>query len=80
MSNQKLERLKPCPVCGQLPRTEMSVVTMGGVEYQVDFSVHCPNCGTTKTMRVKINAYATYLDVDKAEEQVIEAWNRRVAE
>ena len=75
-----MSELKSCPFCGALPRTEMSIVTMGGVEDQVDFSIHCPNCGTTKTVRLKINAYATFFDVDKAEEKVIEEWNRRVTE
>lgn len=75
-----MSELKSCPFCGTLPRTEMSIVNMGGVEDQVDFSIHCHNCGITKTVRLKFNAYASFFDVDKAEEQVVEAWNRRVTE
>ena len=75
-----MSELKTCPFCGAIPRTKMSIVKMGGVEDQVDFSIHCPNCGTTKTGRLKFNAYATFFDVDKAKENVIKAWNRRVVE
>ena len=69
--------LKRCPFCGELPRTEMSVTKMGGTEVHVDFTIHCTNCGTEKAVRLKIVAYACFLDVEKAEEQVIEAWNQR---
>ena len=69
--------LKPCPFCGELPRTEVSVTRMGGSEDHVDFTIHCTNCGTEKTVRLKIVAYAKFLDVEKAQEQVIQAWNQR---
>ena len=71
------EELKRCPFCGELPRTEVSVTKMGGSEDHVDFTIHCPNCGTEKTVRLKIVAYAHFLDVEKAQEQVIQAWNQR---
>ena len=69
--------LKPCPFCGELPRTEVSVTKMGGSKDHVDFAIHCTNCGTEKTVRLKIVAYANFLDVEKAQEQVIQAWNKR---
>lgn len=69
--------LKRCPFCGATPRTEVSVAKMGGVEDQVDFSIHCTTCGISKTVRLKINGFVNFLDVDKAMEQVIRAWNQR---
>ena len=75
-----ISELKRCPFCGEIPRTEVSVTKMGGSEDHVDFTIHCANCGTEKTVRLKIVAYACFLDVEKAQEQVIQAWNRRVTE
>ena len=71
------EELKRCPFCGELPRTEVEVTKMGGGEDHVDFSVHCTNCGTEKTVILKIVDYANFFDVEKAQEQVIQAWNQR---
>ena len=71
------KELKPCPFCGEMPRTEMRVTKMGGGEDPVDFSVRCINCGTVKTVRLKIVAYAPFADVEKAQEQVIQEWNQR---
>lgn len=62
------EKLKPCPFCGKLPRTEMSVTKMGGGEDHVNFTIHCINCGTEKTVRLKIVVFANFLDVEKAQE------------
>ena len=73
-----MTELKRCPFCGEIPRTEVEVTKMGGGEDHVDFSVHCTNCGTEKTVRLKIATYADFLDVEKVEEQVIQAWNQRV--
>lgn len=69
--------LKKCPFCGATPRTEVSVTKMGGGEDHVDFSIHCITCGVSKTVRLKINGFVNFLDVDKAIEQVIRAWNQR---
>lgn len=71
--------LKRCPFCGELPRTEVRVTQMGGTEDHVDFSIHCTNCGISKTVRIKIFAYtnADFADVDKAISEVTKAWNRR---
>lgn len=73
-----MSELKRCPFCGEMPRTEMSVTKMGGSEDHVDFSIHCTNCGVEKTVRLKIVAFATFFDVEKALDQVIQAWNQRV--
>ena len=74
------EELKRCPFCGELPRTEVEVTKMGGGEDHVDFAIHCTNCGTSKTVRLRINGFVNFFDVEKAQEQVIQAWNRRVTE
>lgn len=75
-----MDELKRCPFCGTSPRTEVRVTKMGGTEDQVDFSIHCTNCGVSKTVRLKIVAYANFIDVDKAESDVINAWNQRAEE
>jgi len=75
-----MDELKRCPFCGELPRTEVRVTKMGGTEDQVDFSIHCINCGVSKTVRLKIVAYANFIDVDKALAEVIKAWNQRIGE
>ena len=75
-----MNELKRCPFCGTSPRTEVRVTKMGGTEDQVDFSIYCTNCGVNKTVRLKIVAYASFVDVDKAESDVINAWNQRAEE
>lgn len=75
-----MDELKKCPFCGELPRTEVRVTKMGTTEDQIDFSICCTNCGTSKTVRLKIVGYADFIDVNKALAEVIEAWNQRVEE
>jgi len=75
-----MDELKKCPFCGELPRTEVRVTQMGGTESQVDFSIHCINCGISKTVRLKIVGYADFIDVNKALAEVIKAWNQRAEE
>lgn len=62
------------------PRTEVRVTKMGMTEDQVDFSIYCPKCGVSKRTRLKIVVYASFTDVNKAQAEVIEAWNQRVEE
>lgn len=69
--------LKRCPFCGEIPRTEISVTRMGGGEDHIDFTIRCANCGAVKTVRLKIVTYASFTDAEKAQEQVIQAWNQR---
>ena len=73
-----MSELKRCPFCGSLPTTEVKVTQMGGDTDNVDFSVVCVNCGTFKTVRLKIAKKAVFMDVEKAMSQTIEAWNKRV--
>lgn len=72
--------LKICPFCGHLPTTKVKVTQMGGGEDHIDFSVVCEECGTDKTVRLKIKKSCVFMDVDNAMEQVTKAWNRRVDE
>ena len=74
-----MTELKPCPFCGYYPTTEVRVTQMGGGTDSVDFSVICRECGTYKTYRLKIAKTAVYMDIEKAMEQAINAWNRRAA-
>ena len=75
-----MDELKRCPFCGTSPRTEVRVAKMGGGEDQIDFSIYCTNCGIDKTVRLKIAAYANFIDVNKAQAEVIKAWNQRIEE
>lgn len=71
-----MNELKRCPFCGGLPTTEVRVTQMGGTDH-ADFSVVCVDCGTFKTVRLKIAKKAVFMDVEKAMSQVIEVWNKR---
>lgn len=71
------EELKPCPFCGATAETGVRVTQKGGSEDHVDFSVACTKCGTDKTVRLKIAKKCFFLDVEKAMDQVIKAWNTR---
>lgn len=75
-----MDELKRCPFCGELPRTEVRVTKMGGTEDQVDFSIYCPKCGVSKYIRLRIAGCADFIDVNKAESDVIAAWNQRIEE
>lgn len=72
-----MSELKRCPFCGELPTTEVRVTQMGGDTDNIDFSVVCVNCGTFKTVRLKIAKKAVFMDVEKAMSQTVETWNRR---
>jgi hypothetical protein len=44
----------------------------------VDFEIVCTNCGTNKTVHLKINKReTTFMEVNKAMEDATKAWNRR---
>jgi len=72
-----MSELKRCPFCGGLPTTEVVVKQMRSDTDYVDFSVMCVDCGTFKTVRLKIAKKAVFMDVEKAMSQAIEAWNKR---
>lgn len=72
-----MTELKRCPFCGEIPRTEVRVTQMGCGEDHVDFTIHCTNCGTEKTVRLKIKGFVSFFDVEKAMEQATQIWNQR---
>ena len=72
-----MSELKCCPFCGGLPTTEVRVTQMGSDTDNVDFSVICIDCGTFKTVRLKIAKKAVFMDVENAMSHAIEAWNKR---
>ena len=72
-----MEEWKTCPFCGALVVTEVRVTQMGGGTDHIDFSIVCSDCGTSKTVRLKIKGTCLFSDVYKAMYEVGEAWNRR---
>ena len=75
-----MDELKKFTFCGTSPRTEVRVTKMSTTEDQIDFSICCPKCGVSKRTRLKIVVYADFIDVNKAQAKVIEAWNQRTEE
>lgn len=73
-----MSELKRCPFCGALPETKVTVGQMvGGKTDNIDFIIRCTECGTEKTVRLKISKSGCFMDVDKAMSQATKAWNRR---
>ena len=72
-----MSEIKTCPFCGSIPSSEVRVTQMGGGEDHIDFSVKCPECGTEKTVRLKIKGTCIFYDVREAIEKAKVAWNRR---
>ena len=69
-----------CPFCGSLPGTVVRVTQMGGGEDHVDFSIRCTDCGTDKTVRLKLKPTVMFGDVIEAMERAESEWNRREGE
>jgi sarcosine oxidase delta subunit len=70
--------LERCPFCGEIPTTEVRVTGFGGDEAYIDFIIICPVCQTYKSCRLKLKNAGTFLDVEQAMSQAINAWNTRV--
>ena len=71
------EELKPCPFCGSLPKTKVAVTQSSSVEDHLDFSIYCPNCGTSKTVRQVISGFVEFLDMNTSMLEAGVLWNRR---
>lgn len=71
------DEIKRCPFCGKSARTNVRVTGMGGDVDRVDFTVECSECGTGKTVRLKIGKTCEFWDVESAMETAIKTWNRR---
>jgi Lar family restriction alleviation protein len=71
--------LKRCPFCGQLPVTEVFVTQKTScIDDVILFSIACGKCGTSKGVKLKIkDKAATFLEVERAMEEVTNAWNTR---
>lgn len=69
--------IKQCPFCGGRAVTNVLITSVGGGTDAVAFSVMCEECGTLKTVRLKIGNECSFEGVEKAIRQVKEIWNRR---
>jgi C4-type Zn-finger protein len=69
--------LKRCPFCNGNPKTEVRITRMASDGNALDFSVVCSECGVHKKVRLNFANTAYFLDVDKAIDEVVLAWNRR---
>ena len=71
------KELKPCPFCGEAPTTAINYSRCGGGELELVFSVVCPNCKTSKSVRKEVEGktFDIYVEQMKA---AIKKWNRRV--
>lgn len=69
--------LKKCPFCAGNPKTEVKIACMASYENALDFTIACSECGVHKTVQLKFINTAYFLDVEKAMDEVVLAWNRR---
>lgn len=68
---------KRCPFCGGVPESEVMVPMHGGGEFHLDFSIRCKDCGTYKSVRLKVKDKCNFIDVLQAMEEAEKLWNRR---
>lgn len=71
--------LKRCPFCNGIPKAEVRIACMASDKNELNFSVVCGECGVNKTVRLKFANTADLLDVEKAIDEVMLAWNSRAA-
>lgn len=69
--------LKQCPFCGEKPITAINYSKCGGDELELTFSVFCPECHTSKSIRREVEGgdFEEYIMYMK---EVITKWNTRV--
>lgn len=68
-------KLKPCPFCGREVTTSVSVIC-GATADRIRFAVCCPVCHIQQG--INIVSLDTFSEAEKAMQNAIEAWNRRV--
>lgn len=73
--------LKLCPFCSSNVKTIVKADKLPGGENYIDFTITCLGCGIAKNVRMKYGIHgASFLNVEKAMDEVILAWNRRTGE
>lgn len=76
-----MNELKPCPFCGAMPQCGVDFSGSSGAEINLVATVECTGCGTSKRVvftATKRNSLVPFLDYEKAFEDVVKLWNRRV--
>lgn len=68
-------KLKPCPFCGREVTTSVSVIC-GATADRIRFAVCCPACRIQQG--INIVSLDTFSEAEKAMQNAVEAWNRRV--
>lgn len=72
--NENIE-LKPCPFCGGEASTKVAVIH-GTVADHIIFKIYCYECKIERY--VNIQSGSIFEEAEKAKQDVIEAWNRRI--
>ena len=75
-----MSELKPCPFCGNEVNVEKIPLWYGnghGYSGCYEFKIKCENCGCTVDQPKNDSIYRSE---EKARENAIEAWNRRVSD
>ena len=75
---ERMNELKPCPFCGNEVNIEKIPLWYGngrGYSGCYEFKIKCDNCGCT-VHQPKTDS--VYRSEEKARENAIKAWNRRV--
>jgi hypothetical protein len=73
-----MDKLKPCPFCGEMPMTNVKCYTCDGETLALAAEVKC-KCGISKT--ATFNGQNRSFDYyNEAFLRAIEAWNMRVKE
>ena len=68
--------LKPCPFCGQEPKTDIHYVARGGGDLTLKFLIRC-GCGVERGCHKDMN-YESFDEYISMMDKAIELWNDRV--
>ena len=74
--------LKPCPFCGENPKTGVELYRSHGSEVTLVAIVYCPKCGVNRRKIFKATDVITvpFSVYEAAFGEVKQAWNRRIGE
>lgn len=77
-----MNELERCPFCGAMPQCGVVFQGSSGTEINLAAIVECTECGTSKRViftATKNNGdLVPFLDYEKAFENVVKMWNRRI--